>query len=41
MPSWSEIFNKFSKTKEEDRIHFLVKEKQNTLMRYQSVQVEM
>lgn len=31
MPSWSEIFNKFSKTKEEDRIHFLVKEKQKYL----------
>lgn len=31
MPSWSEIFNKFSKTKEEDRINFLVKEKQKYL----------
>ena len=31
MPSWSEIFNKFSKTKEADRIPFLVKEKQKYL----------
>lgn len=31
MPSWSEIFNKFSKTKEENRIAFLVAEKQKYL----------
>ena len=31
MPSWSEIFNKFSKTKEAERIPFLVKEKQKYL----------
>ena len=28
MPSWSEIFNKFSNTKEENKIAFLVAEKQ-------------
>lgn len=31
MPSWSEIFNKFSKTKEAERVPFLVKEKQKYL----------
>lgn len=31
MPSWSEIFNKFSKTKEAEKIPFLVKEKQKYL----------
>ena len=31
MPSWSEIFNQFSKTKKADQIPFLVKEKQKYL----------
>lgn len=31
MPSWSEIFNKFSNTKEENKIAFLVAEKQKYL----------
>ena len=31
MPSWSEIFNKFSNTKEENKIAFLMSEKQKYL----------
>lgn len=31
MPSWSEIFNKFSNTKEENKITFLVEEKKKYL----------
>jgi ClpP class serine protease len=31
MPSWSEIFNKFSNTKEENKIAFLISEKQKYL----------
>lgn len=31
MPSWSEIFNNFNRTKESDRISYLVKEKKQYL----------
>lgn len=41
MPSWSEIFNNFNRTKESDRISYLVKEKSNILMKYQDAQVVM